>query len=61
MKDHYKAGKAVAKKDIREGDLVFFNTNGKGVSFVGISLGSVQSLNTKYWKNSYVGAKRVLN
>jgi murein DD-endopeptidase len=72
-KDQYKAGKAVAKKNLKEGDLVFFNTSGKGVSFVGIYLEnnkfiavtvskgvSIQSLNTAYWKDHYVGAKRVL-
>jgi murein DD-endopeptidase len=72
-KDQYKAGKAVKQKDLKEGDLVFFNTNGKGVSFVGISLGkdkfiavtttkgvSINSMSTKYWKDRYVGARRVL-
>ncbi|MEH6987522.1 MAG: C40 family peptidase [Bacillota bacterium] len=72
-KDQYKAGKAVKQKDIKEGDLVFFNTSGKGVSFVGISLGkdkfiavtvskgvSINSMKTKYWKDRYVGARRVL-
>lgn len=72
--DQYKAGKAVSKKNLQEGDLVFFNTNGKGVSFVGIYLEkgkfiavtvskgvSIQSMDSKYWKTKYVGAKRVLN
>lgn len=72
-KEQYKLGKSVAKKNLKEGDLVFFNTSGKGVSFVGIYLGNsqfiavtvskgvtTQSLNTKYWKDRYVGAKRVL-
>lgn len=71
--EQYKVGKAIQKKEIKEGDLVFFNTSGKGVSFVGISLGkdkfiavtvskgvSIQSLDSKYWKEKYVGAKRVL-
>lgn len=72
-KEQYKLGKAVLKKNLKEGDLVFFNTNGKEVSFVGIYLGnnkfiavsvskgvSIQSLDTKYWKDRYIGAKRVL-
>ena len=72
-KDQYKAGKSVTKKNLKEGDLVFFNTDGKGVSFVGIYLGknkfiaattskgvSIQSMDLKYWKDRYVGAKRVL-
>ena len=73
-KEQYKVGKAVSKKDLKEGDLVFFNTDGKGVSFVGIYLDkgnfiavtvskgvSIQSMYSKYWKSKYVGAKRVLN
>lgn len=72
-KAQYKLGKAVKPKDLKEGDLVFFNTNEKNVSFVGIYLGknqfiavtvkngvSVQSFTSKYWKDRYVGAKRVL-
>lgn len=72
--EQYKVGKAVSKKDLKEGDLVFFNTNGKGVSFVGIYLEkgnfiavtvskgvSIQNMDSKYWKTKYVGAKRVLN
>lgn len=72
-KDQYKVGESIKKEEIKEGDLVFFNTSGKGVSFVGIALSSdtfiavtvskgvsIQSLKTKYWKDSYVGAKRVL-
>ncbi|WP_035323803.1 C40 family peptidase [Peribacillus kribbensis] len=71
-KDQYKAGKAVSQKNLKEGDLVFFKTNGKDVSFVGIYLGSSkfigatsqgvreQSLTTKYWKDRYVGAKHLL-
>lgn len=73
-KEQYKVGKSVSKKDLKEGDLVFFNTNGKGVSFVGIYLEkgnfiavtvskgvSIQNMDSKYWKTKYVGAKRVLN
>ncbi|OCA84185.1 hypothetical protein A8F94_15815 [Bacillus sp. FJAT-27225] len=72
-KEQYKKGTAVVKKNLKEGDLVFFNTDGKGVSFVGIYLGNnkfiavtvskgvaIQSMDTKYWKDRYVGAKRVL-
>jgi murein DD-endopeptidase len=73
-KEQYKVGKTVSKKNLKEGDLVFFNTNSKGVSFVGIYLEkgnfiavtvskgvSIQNMNSKYWKTKYVGAKRVLN
>ncbi|MFC3885713.1 C40 family peptidase [Bacillus songklensis] len=71
-KDQYKTGKSVQRKEVKEGDLVFFNTNNQNVSFVGIYLGKnkfiaatskgvrIQDLNLKYWKDRYVGAKRVL-
>ncbi|CAM3278507.1 MULTISPECIES: C40 family peptidase [Brevibacillus] len=69
----YKVGTAVDKKDLQPGDLVFFNTNGRSISHVGIYIGDgkfVHSesgrgvVNTKlndpyYWSKRYVGAKRV--
>lgn len=71
----YQQGKAVSKSNLSTGDLVFFNTSGKGISHVGIYIGSskfihastsqgvtVSSINDPYyWKNKYVGAKRVSN
>ncbi|MFA5620092.1 MAG: C40 family peptidase [Weeksellaceae bacterium] len=35
-KDQAKEGKEIKLKDVREGDLVFFNTSGSGISHVGI-------------------------
>ncbi|SFF96252.1 NlpC/P60 family protein [Halobacillus alkaliphilus] len=69
--DQYKQGKVVKKQsDLKFGDLVFFDTAGKGkVSFVGIYTGSgefiaatshgvrTQKLSSSYWKTKYVGAK----
>ena len=69
----YASGTAVDKKDLETGDLVFFNTTGKGVSHVGIYIGNgefahastskgvrVDKLNDPYyWGDRYVGAKRV--
>ncbi len=70
----YKMGTAVSKSQLRPGDLVFFNTLGKGVSHVGISVGSgkfahasssrgviVSSLSESYYAKRYVGAKRVMS
>ena len=68
----FQQGKAVGKSNLQTGDLVFFNTSGRGVSHVGIYIGSnnfihastsqgvtVSSLNDPYyWKSRYVGAKR---
>lgn len=69
----YASGTAVDKSDLAEGDLVFFNTSGKGVSHVGIYVGdgnfahsstskgvSIAKLNDPhYWGKRYVGAKRI--
>lgn len=69
----YQTGEKVDKSDLQEGDLVFFNTSGRGISHVGIYIGSGQfihsstskgvvktSINDKYyWGSKYVGAKRV--
>lgn len=72
-KSMYGKGTAVNKSDLKAGDLVFFNTSGKGVSHVGIYIGSnkfihsmtgkgvtITDINDKwYWGSRYVGAKRV--
>jgi len=69
----YKLGTSVAKQDLQPGDLVFFNTSGRGVSHVGIYIGSntfVHSQSGKgivktkmnepyYWGKRYIGAKRI--
>lgn len=67
-------GKTVSKSNLQAGDLVFFNTSGKGVSHVGIYVGggkmvhapssgktvSVTSINSSYYSSRFVTAKRVL-
>ncbi|ASJ52096.1 hydrolase [Brevibacillus formosus] len=69
----YELGTEVGRKDLQPGDLVFFNTNGRSISHVGIYIGDgtfVHSesgrgvVNTKlndpyYWSKRYVGAKRL--
>ncbi len=70
----YGQGQAVAKSNLQEGDLLFFNTSGAGVSHVGIYIGdqkfihsqtskgvSVTNINESYWAKRYIGAKRVAN
>ncbi|WP_203332228.1 C40 family peptidase [Planococcus beigongshangi] len=71
----FNTGTAVSKGNLQTGDLVFFNTSGKGVSHVGIYIGSnnfihastskgvmVSSINDPYyWGSKYIGAKRVKN
>jgi cell wall-associated NlpC family hydrolase len=63
----------VDKSELREGDLVFFNTDGKGISHVGVYIGDGMfahaatnsgviktSLNDPYYKKRYVSARRIL-
>ncbi|AJS61700.1 C40 family peptidase [Paenibacillus sp. IHBB 10380] len=67
-------GTAVDRSDLREGDLVFFNTSGKGVSHVGIYVGDgkfahasssngviINSLSESYYVSRYIGAKRIMS
>ena len=69
----YKIGKAVKQNQLKQGDLVFYATGQKGkVSFVGIYYGNgkfigatskgvkVVNMSEKYWKQRYIGAKRVI-
>lgn len=72
-RDQYKQGEKVKKSELRLGDLVFFNTSGKGVSHVGIYLSDnkfihastsdgvrIDDLDARYYANRYVGATRVM-
>ncbi len=68
-------GEIVSRENLQIGDLVFFNTSGKGVSHVGVYIGegrfihaasnpvnkvTINSLNEKYYSQRYVNARRVL-
>lgn len=69
----YSSGTAVKKANLAVGDLVFFNTTGRGVSHVGMYIGSGQFIHAStskgvridklndpyYWGKKYVGAKKV--
>jgi cell wall-associated NlpC family hydrolase len=68
------AGVKVAKEDLRVGDLVFFNTSGRGISHAGIYVGNnkfahsssskgvtISSLSDSYYANRYVTARRVIS
>lgn len=69
-----KAGVHVDKEDLRMGDLVFFNTSGRGISHAGIYVGNdqfahastsrgvrISKLSESYYKNRYVTARRVIS
>lgn len=66
-------GEDVAREDLQFGDLIFFNTRGRGVSHVGIYLGEsvfahssssggvkTNSLNEDYYNSRYLWGKRVI-
>jgi cell wall-associated NlpC family hydrolase len=66
-------GDEVAREELQFGDLVFFNTRGRGVSHVGIYLGEgvfahssssggvkTSSLNEDYYNSRYLWARRVI-
>ena len=73
--DQYKATRRISKKELREGDLVFFHTMGKGnrVTHVGVylynnrfvhaSVAGVQisDLGEGYYLHHYVGAGRIVD
>jgi cell wall-associated NlpC family hydrolase len=69
-----KVGTPISKENLRSGDLVFFNTLGKGISHAGIYLGDnqfahsssskgvrVSKLSESYYKDRYVTARRVVD
>lgn len=71
-REQYRASKKVKKSDLKEGDLVFFNTTG-GVSHVGLYLENdyfvhasssqgvtISNLNEPYFRKRYIGAGRIL-
>lgn len=68
-----KEGEQVEKKNLRSGDLVFFNTDGTGISHAGIYMGDglfshssaskgvqISKLSEKYFANRYVTARQIL-
>ncbi len=72
-KEISKKGEQVDTKDLKPGDLVFYNTLRKSFSHVGIYLGDnqfihapsaggkirIESMNLSYWKKRFNGARRI--
>jgi cell wall-associated NlpC family hydrolase len=71
-RDQYKAGEAVAKAGLQDGDLVFFGSSEESINHVGIYVGNgrfvhaprrgeeirVASVDESYFEKRYVGARR---
>ncbi len=70
-REQYRTARKISTTELQEGDLVFFNTNGRGVSHVGVYLGNnkfihasvsrgimVNGLFEPYYLKRYVGAGR---
>nr|WP_238946291.1 C40 family peptidase [Vandammella animalimorsus] len=71
--DQARATQAIAKKELRPGDLVFFNTMRRQFSHVGIYIGEgrfihspragsrirVESMEKAYWQSRFNGARRI--
>ncbi len=71
-RDQYRVSTKLSTTDLQEGDLVFFNTNGRGVSHVGIYLGHnkfihasvskgvmVNDLFESYYLKRFIGGGRI--
>ena len=73
VRDQFDEGTSVRPDDVREGDLLFFATDGPGASHVAIAVGGdsfvhapsssgvvrVERMGSRYWSDRYVGARRV--
>ncbi len=74
VRDQYQAGRKVDLEDLREGDLLFFETVTRGASHVGIALGNgrfvhapsskgvvrVEPYTASYWARRFIGGRRVV-
>jgi cell wall-associated NlpC family hydrolase len=67
-------GTKVTQEDLKPGDLVFYNTNGRDISHAGIFIGNgqfahassskgvrISKLSEDYWEKRYVTARRVVS
>jgi len=73
VRDQYQVGRKVDLDEVRQGDLLFFETVTRGASHVGIALGNgrfvhapssrgvvrVEPYTASYWARRFVGARRV--
>jgi cell wall-associated NlpC family hydrolase len=74
VRDQFKAGTAIDRKDLEPGDLIFFTTTEPGPSHVGIAVGGdafvhapstsgvvrVERITSSYWAPRFIGGRRVV-
>ena len=73
VREQYRVGKSVKAEDLAPGDILFFTTTAPGPSHVAIAIGGdqfvhapsstgvvrVEHVNTQYWSQRFVGARRI--
>jgi cell wall-associated NlpC family hydrolase len=73
VREQYQLGRSVDLDDVQAGDLIFFETVGRGASHVGMAIGGgefvhapssrgvvrVERYDAEYWARRFVGARRV--
>ncbi len=73
VRDQYDAGRKIDLREVKPGDLLFFETVSRGASHVGLAIGGnqfvhapssrgvvrVERFTTNYWAHRFVGARRV--
>jgi cell wall-associated NlpC family hydrolase len=73
VRDQYHSGRAIDRDNVEAGDLLFFETDGRGPSHVGLAIGDgefvhapssrgvvrVERYDFPYWARRFVGARRV--
>ena len=74
VREQFQIGRRITEKEVKAGDLLFFETDRGGASHVGIALDEerfvhapssrgvvrVERYTSKYWSSRYVGARRVV-
>jgi cell wall-associated NlpC family hydrolase len=73
VRDQFQTGMQIDLRDVRAGDLLFFETVSDGASHVGLAIGGdqfvhapssrgivrVEKFTTTYWATRFVGARRI--
>jgi cell wall-associated NlpC family hydrolase len=75
VKHQFDAGEKIDARDLKPGDLVFFETVSRGPSHVGIAIGGdefvhapsskgvvrIEKISSAYWSQRWIGAKRLVS